>query len=562
MENPLRIPFAVAIEEPRLLKPRFDELSMPQQVALKALYGCPLSTTKVDRWGLSELDHWSFMQEGGRFDRLGFPIGKPTPIHYPARAYREGWIVAGIRGGKTDCYAATIIAYEATCGGHEAFIRPGRQAVCFEIAQDLRLARFNLHGIRATLESMPFITQPLRDGKSRISNVTADAIELWNGMRIMTIPPTVKSIRGYDAPAAVLDEVGVWYQDAESANPDYEIYRAVSSRQAQFSDPMIVGISSPWNKGGMLYQRYEAGTDGRKLFCHRCRLQPVENCPACARLRSPHQGRIILFGTTASFDNPLISRKWLEEEVAKDPKAFERECLARFQDSLSGFLDTALLKEAIERGIGERPPDPQYVYVAAIDPAFRRDAFGFAIGHADPKRGIVLDVIRRWKPQPGAPPLNPSTLLSEEVVPLLKSYKVITVHSDQHHFDSLNQLAMQNGFVLEAVPFTAQSKADIYGNLKQLLNQRRLVLLDNSDLENELSSLELKLSEAGGVQIGAPRGMNDDLAAVAALVCHKSIWMLPPPIKEEEKDLPLTTQIFNKVQARRIDQQRMMEAYD
>ena len=44
----------------------------------------------------------------------------------------------------------------------------------------------------------------------------------------------------------VLDEVGVWYQDADSANPDFEIYDQVNSRQAQFAHPKIIGISSPW----------------------------------------------------------------------------------------------------------------------------------------------------------------------------------------------------------------------------------------------------------------------------------------------------------------------------
>jgi hypothetical protein len=540
--KPLRVPFEEAIADPALLKTRFEELSLPQQVALKVMYGCHLSPDIHDTIGWSELDYWAAMQEQGTIDELGY-LTAVTPVPYIPQTYREAWFICGRRAGKSDAIAATIVAYEAALGGHEMRMRRGRKALCYQIAQDIKQAKYSLHSIRATLESMPVV-------KDKITNVTADTIDLWNGINIAVVPPTMKSVRGYDNPIATLDEVGVWYQDADSANPDFEVYRAVSPGQAQFPDAKIIGISSPWSKQGILFKRWQAGTNGSKLSCQKCRAHPDPSCRHCRKLRLPHQGRLVLHAPTAMMANPLITTRWLIEERHKDAKAFERECLARFQDSLSGFLSSALLQEAVERGVVERAPETSNVYVAALDPAFRRDAFAFCIGHADPARGLVIDLIRRWQPLPGLP-LNPKEILTE-IVPLLKAYKVPVITSDQYHFESLNQLAIELGFAIQATPFTATSKASIYGNLKNLVNTKRIRLLDHPEALAELSSLELQLTEGGNVKIAAPPDCHDDLATVIALVANQATWLLPAAAPKEEKEPTYQEIIARQVQRRRI----------
>ncbi len=525
-----RIPFSVAVAEPKLLKPHFDTLSLPQRVALLSMYGCPLSNQIKDHLGHSELDYWAMLQGSCTYTPLGF-LETVTPIPYIPHEFKEAWMVSGVRAGKTFS-AATIVAYEATCGGHEIRIGRGRKALCFQICQDLKFARYSLHGIKAVLDSMPFIAD-----EHWIANVTADRIDLINGITVATCPPTVKSVRGYDVPVAVLDEVGVWYQEQDSANPDVEVYRAVSSRQAQFTHPKIIGISSPWNQGGMLFDRFNAGTNGSKLSCVPHANRPyleLTPCPACQKIREPHQDRLLLHATTAGLNNPLITRAWIESERSKDPKAFERECLAKFQRSISGFLDASALEDAIDRGVHERAPEPLNVYVAAIDPAFKHDAFGLAIGHSDPSRGVIIDVVRRIAPPQGSSlALNPEQVIAQEIVPLLKAYKVLTVFSDQYQFESLNQLAFRHGFSITSLPFTASSKTNIYGNLRMLLNQRRMRLIDHEEMIDELGSLESKLTESGNMQIGAPRGKYDDLATVVALVAHQSAWLFPITVKTQ-----------------------------
>lgn len=515
-----RISFEEAIAEERLLKPRFNELALPQQVALKALYGCQLSD-KIGDGAFTELDWWSAQQGEGIYDDLGYMVGVKRRLPYEPKEYTEGWIIGGRRAGKTDAFAATIVAYEAICGGHEDYIRKGQRAVCYQIAQDLRMARYSLHFIRATLESMRFIS------KSHITEVTADRIDLKNGITIATVPPTTKAVRGYANPVAVLDEVGVWAVEEDSANRDKDVLDSVSPGQAQFPHAKIVGISSPWAKAGILYDRFEAGTEGRRL--------PTTK-------RTQYQNQLVVYMTSAASGNPRVTKKWLLGRLASDPRAFERECLAKFQDSLSGFLPTSLLQEAVDSGVKERPPQPLNFYVAAIDPAFRNDAFGFAICHAAgasseaPAGSIVFDVVRRWK-APYGEILDPSAIL-REITPILGAYRIISVLSDQYQFESLSKLAMDMGWSIENFRFTGTSKQNLYGNLQQLLHQKRLRLLDNPEAVNELARLEAKLTDQRQMRISAPEGEHDDLATVIALAASRAVWMLPAVAVRPENEEP------------------------
>lgn len=543
MSKETRIPFAEAISEPRLLKPwvygssakGLDGMSMAQRVWLKVMYGCDLDGVEQDDRGFTELDYWAASQNRVVLDPLGY-IKSVTPLAYVPQEYREVWGVCGVRAGKTDRLAATITAYEAVCGGHESHTRKGRPLICFQIAQDIRMAKYSLHSVRSILESMAFLKTSSTD--TWLKNVTADRIELKNGVTIATTPPTVKSIRGYDSPIGVLDEIGVWYQEADSANPDFEVYNQVSSRQAQFPNAKIVGISSPWNRGGLLWKRYDAGTNGCHVICATCRKTgPKVACSECREARKEHAGRLVLYSTTA-ISNPVVGKVWLQAELNKNPRAFERECLARFQDSLSGFLSSALIEKARAPGIISRPANKKNFYIAAIDPAFRRDAFGFTIVHVEPEKGVIQDYVHRWH-DPTGTPLNPAEIFPQ-IAQRLHEYGIRTTYSDQYTLEALQYLAQEFGFGIEEVTFSSESKAEIYGNLQQLLNQGRLVLLDDPETINELKSIERRNTQAGKVQIGAPEGLYDDMATVVAIAAHEAVWMLPKKFDDTKPKKPVT----------------------
>ena len=504
----LRIPFGESIVEPKLLKARFDSLSVPQQVWLKVTYGLPLTTE-------AELHVWAATQEQVVTDDLGYPVSY-LPHEYVPQKYSQAWAVLGRRSGKTDTFAATITAYEACCGGHEQFMRKGQRAMCFQVAQDLRMARYSLHFIRAALESSPLL-------KQMIVEVTADRIDLRNGMTIATVPPTVKSVRGYSAPVFVFDEVGSWYQESDSANPDYEIYRAALPSQLQFPDKLVVGIGTPWNKVGLLYKMYSAGTGGWKI------PDPMP--------KDEYRNLLVMHAGTAAAENPLVTREFLEEERSRDPEAFAREELAQFQDSISGFIPVAAVDRAISAGLFERQPHPHLHYVAALDAGFRRDSFTFHIVHADAAGHVTQDLVREWRPKPGTP-LHPEPILVD-IAHLCQAFHVKLVYGDQYQLESLQSLARHYGLSIMGFDLTGRSKAKVMGNLQQLFLQQRIHLLDHYETARQIKTLERKLSEGGNVQVSAPAGLRDDIAMGLALACLQvgSAIKPPAPLRAAEKVL-------------------------
>lgn len=479
------------MEEPRLFAANWKRLSPMQRVILLSFYGEPLTPEEEERY-------WA-TQGYGEFDELGFLQGVQAHPAYVPVTFKEGWIIGGRRLGKTDGIAATMVAYEATCGGHEAYLRKMQRGVCFQIAQDLRMARYSLHFINATLDDSPL-------AKKLVTAVTADRIDLSNQMSVYCVPPTIKSVRGFASPVAVLDENGVWWQDSENANPDYEVYRALSPAQMQFPDRKLLGISSPWNKAGLLWKNFEAGTQGIKL---------------APSLRSEYQKTLVMHVPSGASENPIVTRVYLQEERDKDPRAFERECLALFQDSISGFLSPALLKAATQGGLQVRPPIPGTFYVASMDPAFKGDGFVFTIVHGE--RGcVVQDFVESWTGTTNDP-LKPLTVLTQIAVTCLR-YGVSLIYTDQYQFETLQQIAEQVGLVLHGLPFTAKTKAEYYGNIRVLLNQGKLELLDCAEQSKQLRMLERTLRSGGSVAIAAPSGYHDDHASVLALAVTQALW--------------------------------------
>lgn len=516
-----RIPFEEAISEKVLLKKWFSTLSKPQQVGLKALYGLELSE--------EELYYWSIFQESCSYDPLGYPL-KVSIIPYTPQEYFQMVGVIGRRSGKTAAWIATVLVYEALLGGHTEFIASDQECVVYQIAHRMDVAKANMPFVKQVLESSTLLSKS-------VVHYGAEKYELNNHISIVPSPPSIKAQRGLAVPCFAADESGFWYTDPDSANPDVEVERALAYAQLQFPHAKRIWASTPWTREGVLWKYYNAGTEGRKL-------SPTSD-------KTEFQDVLVLHATTAAMENPRISRRALEREKLRDADAFERESMARFVDSISGFLSSSLLQQAIDIGISQRaaysPTGDRHAeeriprYVAAMDPAFRNDSFAFTIVHKDMEKGVVQDVVLRFTPVKGVK-LNPSEVL-DTILPYIQAYNIPIVFSDQYQLETLQELALQRGFSIQGVDFTGKSKAKIMGNLQQLVNQQKIHLLDPSvnqaakEQLYELQILERRLGLGGAVLISAPQGKHDDMATCLALAAYQAVWMLPDIRKETPKEL-------------------------
>lgn len=529
-----RVPFDIAITDPKLLKKHFDTLSTPQKTVLKAFNGLPLDE--------EELKYWAILQDSCVYDELGYVV-EWTPIDYVAKKYDELIAILGRRSGKTDRITATQFAYEALLGGHMAHVEKGQDVQILFIAQDIDMAASHLNFIHNAINSSPLLAR-------EVVKFNKDALILRNGMKIVPAPPTITSSRGLAVPGWCGDEVGFWYTDAKSANPDFEVERAVEYAMLQFPNAFKFITSTPYTKEGMLWEGFEAGTEGRKLL-------DLDD-------RAEHEGVLVVHASTAAMENPRNTKKKFIKLQKKDPEAFVRESLAQFVDSISNFLTPALLKlaqvplDGEAAKIHERPRYPRpghfedstYYYVAAMDPAFRYDKFAFTVMHHSLEYGIVQDYFQEWTPEPGAP-LNPKNILAE-IKLVLDKFGLSMIHSDQYQLEALQQLAMDLGFTIVGIDFTASSKAKIYGSLASLVNQRRLRLLDKPTIYSQLVALEKKRTPNGAVQIAAPAGKFDDAAAACALCAHQCVWLLPVAASNKDKPLTLAEQGLAQIRRNRL----------
>jgi hypothetical protein len=220
----------------------------------------------------------------------------------PTERVRELWIVAGRRAGK-DSVASLIAAHAAALFDQQGKLRPGERAAVLCLACDRDQARIVLNYIRSYFTNVPVL-------KANVRRETADGFELKNGIDVVVGTNSFRSTRGRTILCAILDEVA-FYRSELTATPDAEVYRAIRPGMATLHGSMLIGISSPYRKSGLLYQKYRDhyGKDGDILV-----------------VRAP----------TAVL-NPTIDAAMISQALEEDPAAARAEWLAHV--SLIGAME-------------------------------------------------------------------------------------------------------------------------------------------------------------------------------------------------------------------------------
>jgi uncharacterized protein YlaN (UPF0358 family) len=537
-----RIPFAEAVSEPLLFAKQWEALTPGIRAILRFTYGLPV--TKDD------LSYWHAYHGAGRFDPLGYLLDSwDSGVEYvPGQECTDLTLIVGRRSTKTSGVSSFIVAYEALLGGHRNYVGfKSQQVVLLQVAQDLAAAKANLRQFiydlidqspvgRKELEGKPVeeVNGERKKVGAKKQNVTALSLSLKNGSLITVGAPTMK-LRGQAVPIFCGDEVAFWSKDKDAANPDSEVIRAVTPAMASFPHRKLVLTSTPMTEEGALWEAAQIGSYGRFL--------------TDSAKREAHARTLVFQGPSAPLAPAIVlPREVLEEKRLKDPEGFQREYLARFAKSVSGFLSVNLLRASVEKGVTRRKPDPRHLYVATMDPAFRGDAFAFAIGHVE--GGIyVLDFIEAWRGTQ-AQPISPSVAMAS-VASICRDYGLRMVTSDQHHSDSLMEIAQQQGLVMDSCPLTNKLKIQMWGEVQGLLSQGKLRLLDNENLLTELAKLEKILTPGSVVKF---EGKHDDLAVVMALNVYRALQYGEKSAPIVEKVVPdwkpLSTQIRERILGR------------
>src|SRR5262249_46980928 len=151
-----------------------------------------------------------------------------------------------------------------------------------------------------------------------------------NRTRIEVRPGSFRQVRGVTLVGAVLDECAFLPADEASAEPDVELVRALRPAMSTIKGALLLGISSPYARRGVLWQRFRKhwGRDGDVL---------VWRAPSLAM-------------------NPTLDPAVVEEALAEDPEAARAEYLAEFRTDVAAFVSREAVEAAVVPGRRSLPP--------------------------------------------------------------------------------------------------------------------------------------------------------------------------------------------------------------
>jgi len=460
-----------ALSDPKLFAPFFhpSESWRGWQTFLAALFGLPLDPEELSLYRKH--------------------TGRATPPLGPAR---EAWVIVGRRGGKSRM-AAMVAVYLACFRDYSAALAPGERGTLMVLAADRRQARTVFRYIAGLLEGVPMLEQ-LIEGR------TSDAIHLANRISIEVHTASFRAVRGYTLVAAICDEVAFW-RDESSANPDAEILSALRPGMATVRGALLLGISSPYARRGVLWDAYRRhfGQDGDPVLAWRA--------------------------DTLSM-NPAMDPDVIERAYVEDPDSARAEYGAEFRSDLECFVAREAIDAVVVPGRRELPPLERVSYFAFTDPSGgSSESMTLAVAHWEEER-VVLDALREIRA-----PFSPEAAVAE-FTGLLRSYQIREVEGDRYAAAWVSERFEKAGLRYQPAE---KSKSQLYLELLPAINSGTVELLDHRGLVEQLCALERRTSRGGRDSIDHPPKGRDDLAnavaGVVALVAKRAAHRLTASIQ-------------------------------
>lgn len=444
-----------ALDDPALFQRWFPgETWNGWRTVLKAVYGLPMSEDEAE------------------FFRS---IAERDP---PARPVREAWFIVGRRGGK-DSVASVIAAHSAALFDQRDRLRPGERALVMCLAVDRDQAKIVLNYTRSYFADIDLL-------KGMVQRETANGFELGNGVDIAVATSSFRSVRGRPVLCAIFDEIAFW-RDENTANPDDEVYTALKPALASIPGSIIIGISSPYRKSGLLYKKF--------------------------RDHYGKNGDVLVIKAPTRMLNPMIDQAIIDEALAEDPEAASAEWLAEFRNDIAAYLTREAVEAVVTPGCIERPRVSGTVYTAFVDPSGgMNDSMTMAIAHRDLNSEIaVLDLIRECKP-----PFSPDSVV-HEFCETLTRYGITSVRGDRYAGEWCREPFKKRGISYEVADAT---KNDLYRSMLPAVNSAKVELLDHKRLLTQIVGLERRTARGGRDSVDHAPGGHDDIANAVAGALH------------------------------------------
>jgi len=392
----------------------------------------------------------------------------------PKELFKEIYLIIGRRGGKS-FISALIVVYLALFKDWSPYLRAGELGWIFVMASDRDQARV-VHGHIKYMLNNQF--------PEMIENELVQRIFLTNNIAIEIRTASWKGVRGYTVVAAICDELAFW-RSPESANPGEEIIRALRPGMITIPESMLIAISTPYAKKGVLWEIFD-----RKYG---------KNDPSTLIWKAPTLDM-----------NPTADKRKIEQAYEDDPAAAAAEWGAEFRKDVVSPFDPEDIKIVRTEGRRLLPPEMGIRYKAFVDPSGgKSDSFTLGIGHEKHNKIIVDRLEERQSP------CDPKSV-TKDFSEILKEFRCFEVEGDAFAGNWCSNEFLENGIRYKN---TDKSKSELYLIFQTLVLSRMVELLDAPRMSLQLQQLERKLHAGGRDTVDHPKGLHDDVANAVAGVC-------------------------------------------
>jgi hypothetical protein len=401
--------------------------------------------------------------------------GRTAP---PPHGAKEAYSIVGRRGGKSRIvnFVAVFIACLCSFAPH---LVAGERGMVLILARDRDQAKVVFNYIKGTLKAVPLL-------KQMVVAWRADEIELNNSIIIAVKTSDYRTIRGVTVICAICDEVAFW--DSQGVNPDKEVFAALRPAMATIPEAKLLVISTGYAMTGVLFDMH------KEFF-------------------GKDDDEILIWQASSLTMNPTLSESMIQRELEKDPQAARAEWGGLFREDIEAAFTLEMIESCIIPDRVQLPATAGVAYVGFTDASGgRRDHWVTAVAHAHGEK-IILDAIHATKP-----PFSPADTAKDHA-DFLKSYGITGITGDAYAGEWPREQFAKNGVGYEV---SEKNKSQLYLELIPALTSKKVELLDNDKLKNELRRLERRRGRSGKDSIDHPAyGGSDDIANSVAGV----IWL-------------------------------------
>lgn len=421
----------------------------------------------------------------------------------PGKPPKKLYILAAIRGGKSLLSAAK--AWQASQEADLSKTRPGDEIRIPILSFDKDAAHAVFRHLRENVLRSPALRATLA------ADPTTDSIQLRHPsgraieVKVTAVARAGSTLVARWLPSLIFDEAPRMASEEDSVESLEESLRAVDGRMLPGGQILLVG--SPHAPRGVCYKADQEYWG------------------------KPDIDRAVIIRAPGPALNPS---HWTPEQCEavrlSDPIAYEANVLARFVTSGVGMFALAHVERCTRKDTEPLPPDRHCTYVAAIDPATRRNHWTLVVAtRSADESGRLRNRLVLTKTY--APPDNtdPDAVFAD-IAKTLEPYGVKVLRTDQWAVDALRAVAQRYGLGLAEEVITQARKFELFDGLRIQTETDEVEFTNDPRIVSDLMRIRKVVTQTG-VKVDTPEssdGGHCDMAAAVALVIAYAI--APPRV--------------------------------